>query len=65
MYSNRKMKTTTRLALALALLLSAGLIQAATPPEVVNFEGVLRNASGVRSWRNSMPSIRRQLPKRR
>ena len=47
MHSNRRMKTTTRLALTLALLLPAGLIQAATPPEVVNFEGVLRDASGV------------------
>ena len=45
----KKIQTTTRLALALALLLPAGLIQAATPPELVNFEGVLRGASGVPS----------------
>ena len=47
MYTKKKIQTTTRLVLALALLLPAGLIQAATPPELVNFEGVLRDASGV------------------
>ena len=45
--NTKKKMTTTRLALTLALLLPAGLIQAATPPELVNFEGVLRDASGV------------------